>query len=111
VLNFWTVTCQPCVEEMPTLLALAHVLRDRDDVELASISVDRDMATVRTVVPEESNLEVLLDPDRSVTRRKFGTRLYPETWIIDPQGIVRLRVDGRRDWGSPVVLNVIDSYF
>lgn len=111
VLNFWTVTCQPCVEEMPSVRALNHLLRDRDDVELATISVDRDWDTVRTVIPENDPITVLLDPERAVVRDRFGTRLYPETWIIDPEGVVRLRVDGRRDWASPVVLNVIDSYF
>jgi peroxiredoxin len=110
ILNFWTVTCQPCVEEMPTLIELSRILRGRDDVELVTISTDRDWDTVRTVVPDDAPLTVLLDPDRAVVRDKFGTRLYPETWVIDPEGIIRLRVDGMRDWSSPIVLDVIESY-
>lgn len=110
ILNFWTVTCQPCVEEMPTLIELAGTLRSRSDVELVTISTDRDWDTVRTIVPDRAGLKVLLDPDRAVVRGKFGTRLYPETWVIDPEGIIRLRVDGSRDWSSPVVLDLIDSY-
>jgi peroxiredoxin len=111
VMNFWTVTCGPCMEEMPSLRRLANVLRERDDVELVTISVDGDWETVRRVVPEDDPLEVLLDPEKQVVRQQFGTRLYPETWIIDPDGIIRLRVDGQRDWSSPVVLDVIDNYF
>ena len=110
VLNFWTVTCQPCIEEMPSFEELARMLRDRDDIELVTISVDPDWETARTVVPEGSPLTVLLDPERAVVRDRFGTRLYPETWVIDPEGVVRLRVDGRRDWASPVVLDVLESY-
>jgi peroxiredoxin len=109
VLNFWTVTCQPCVEEMPSLIELERLLRGRSDVELVTISTDRDWETVRTVVPDGA-LTVLLDPDRRVVREMFGTRLYPETWIIDGQGIIRLRVDGRRDWSSPIVLDAIESF-
>jgi peroxiredoxin len=109
VLNFWTVTCQPCVEEMPTLIELSRILRGRDDVELVTISTDRDWETVRTVVPDGA-LTVLLDPDKRVVREMFGTRLYPETWIIDPQGTIRLRVDGRRDWASPIVLDAIEGF-
>lgn len=110
ILNFWTVTCQPCIEEMPTLVELARSLRGRDDVELVTISTDRDWDTVRTIVADDAGLRVLLDRDRAVVRGKFGTRLYPETWVIDPEGVIRLRVDGSRDWSSPVVLDMIDGY-
>lgn len=109
VLNFWTVTCQPCVEEMPSLVELSRVLRDRRDLELVTISTDRDWETVRTVVPSGA-LTVLLDPEKRVVRELFGTRLYPETWVIDREGIVRMRVDGRRDWASPVMLDAIESF-
>jgi peroxiredoxin len=110
VMNFWTVTCQPCVEEMPSLVSLARILESRDDVEVVTISVDQDWDTVHTVVPEDSPLLVLLDSDRDVVRDEFGTRLFPETWIIDPDGVIRLRVDGRRNWSDAIVLDVIESY-
>lgn len=110
VLNFWTVTCQPCVEEMPSLEELARILADRDDVELVSISTDRDWDTVATVVGARSPLRVLLDPDRAVVRDRFGTRLYPETWVIDPEGVIRMRVDGARDWSTAVALDAIESF-
>jgi peroxiredoxin len=111
VLNFWTVTCGPCVEEMPTLEDLARVVENRDDIELVTISVDRDWDTVSTVVPASSPIPVLLDPDRSVVRGMFGTRLFPETWIVDPRGVIRLRVDGARDWSTGVALDAIRTFF
>jgi peroxiredoxin len=106
ILNFWTVTCQPCIEEMPSLIELGRMLRGRSDVELVTISIDGDAETARTVVPDGS-LTVLLDPERRVVRDMFGTRLFPETWIVDPRGVVRLRIDGSRDWASPLVLDAI----
>lgn len=110
VLNFWTVTCGPCVEEMPTLEDLARVVENRDDIELVTISVDRDWDTVSTVVPESSPIPVLLDPERSVVRGMFGTRLFPETWIVDPRGVIRLRIDGARDWSTGVALDAIRTF-
>lgn len=110
VLNFWTVTCQPCVEEMPTFVQLSRLLSERDDIELVTVSTDRDWDTVRTVVPDDAEMTVLLDPERAVVREKFGTRLFPETWVIDPEGVIRLRVDGARDWSSPLVLDALESY-
>ncbi|MGF1467448.1 MAG: peroxiredoxin family protein [Sandaracinaceae bacterium] len=110
VLNFWTVTCRPCLEEMPSLIALSRILRYRDDIELATISTDADWATVRTVLPEQTPVTVLLDPDKAVVEERFGTRLYPETWVIDPEGVIRLRVDGARDWSSAVAMDVFESF-
>lgn len=110
VMNFWTVTCQPCVEEMPSLIELQQVIGDRDDIELVTVSVDADHATTRTVVPQSSGLTVLIDADRSIVRDGYGTRQFPETWIIDPDGVIRLRVDGPRPWSSALALNVIESY-
>jgi peroxiredoxin len=110
VMNFWTVTCGPCVEEMPTLVDLSRIARERGDIELVTISVDRSFDQVRTVVPSDAPLTVLLDPDRHVTRDLFGTRLFPETWIIDPRGVIRARVDGGRDWASGIAQDAIRSF-
>ncbi len=110
ILNFWTATCGPCIEEMPSLVELSRILAERRDVELVTISTDRSWEEVRTVIPEGTPIRVLLDPDRAVVRGRFGTRLYPETWIVDARGVIRLRVDGARPWSSPVVLDAIESF-
>lgn len=110
VMNFWSITCRPCVEEMPSLVALADAFHDDDDVEVVSVTTDRDWATVRSIFPAGSRLPVLFDPDRRVVTEKYGTRLFPETWIIDPDGIIRLRVDGARDWSSPLARDLIRSF-
>ena len=110
VLNFWTVTCGPCVEEMPTLVDLARIAEERGDIELVTVSVDHSFDEIRTVVPDDAHLTVLLDADRHVTRDLFGTRLFPETWIIDPRGVIRARVDGGRDWASGIAQDAIRSF-
>jgi peroxiredoxin len=108
VLNFWTITCQPCVEEMPSFEQLALVAKDRDDLEVVAISTDKGWSDVAAVIKPSSQLKVLFDPNKAVVREKFGTRLYPETWVIDPEGVIRLRVDGARDWSAPVALEMIE---
>lgn len=109
IINLWSITCQPCVEEMPSLIELAKILDGRDDVELVTISVDQGWDEVASLFPEGTPLKVLFDPEREVVRGKLGTRLYPETWFIDPDGVIRLRVDGPRDWSQPVVQDVIEA--
>jgi peroxiredoxin len=110
VMNFWSVTCQPCVEEMPSLVELARMSAGRDDLEVVAISTDAGWSEVAPIMPPQNPLRVLFDPKREVVTGKFGTRLYPETWIIDRNGIVRARVDGGRDWAAPLALDFIEAY-
>ena len=110
VLNFWTKTCRPCLEEMPSLVDL-HTLLAAEGGALVTISTDESAADARATLVaalgREPPFPVLIDPDGAVVSGKFGTRLYPETWIIDPNGVIRARVDGARDWTSPMVLDVV----
>jgi len=109
VLNFWTLTCQPCVEELPSLIELSQILEHDDDIEVVALSTDKDWNEVRTLFPPGNRLRVLFDPERKIVRDKYGTRLFPETWIIDRRGVVRLRVDGRRDWSNALTIDAIKS--
>lgn len=110
VLNFWSITCPPCLEEMPTLETLAHIAEEWGDVDVVAVSTDSGWDAVSAVMPPRSRLRVLFDPDKSVVNGKFGTRLYPETWIVDREGVIRFRFDGARDWSDPVVLDVIEQF-
>jgi peroxiredoxin len=115
VLNFWTTTCQPCLEEMPSLADLAKVLAKRDDVVVLTISTDltKDIAlsALQTLLREpKPPFQVLFDPESNVVHDKFGTELFPETWVIDPKGVIRARFDGARDWSNALVLDLIESF-
>jgi peroxiredoxin len=114
VLNFWTTTCQPCLEEMPSLAEFAKVVAKRDIVVLA-VSTDANkeiaMSALKTLLHDEKTpFRVLLDPESSIVRDKYGTQLFPETWIIDTKGVIRARFDSARDWSDAMVLDLIDSF-
>ena len=110
VLNFWTITCGPCVEEMPSIEDMARIFEGDDDVVVLTISADQDWRTVRRIFPDgEPVMPVLFDPDRAIINGKYGTRLFPETWIIDRQGIIRARFDGARDWSTGLAVSYVRS--
>jgi peroxiredoxin len=113
ILNFWSKSCPPCLEEMPSLAQLGHQLRGRDDVALLTITTDESAEdarnTLRSILGEDAPFEVLVDSDTKVVGDLFGTKLYPETWFVDPQGVIRARVDGARDWSSPLSLEFAES--
>lgn len=113
VLNFWTKTCAPCMEEMPEIADLARIVRPMSDVAVVTISTDETaedaIGTLRTLLREEPPFAVLMDPEGEVVREKFGTSLYPETWIIDKDGVVRARFDGAREWSSATVVELLNQ--
>lgn len=106
VLNFWSKTCRPCLEEMPSLAQFAKMLAAQGNIKLLTISTDESVEdarnTVRSVLGADPPFVVFVDPEAAVVTGKFGTKLYPETWFIDPRGIIRARVDGARDWSKPL---------
>ncbi|MEZ4288929.1 MAG: TlpA disulfide reductase family protein [Polyangiales bacterium] len=110
VLNFWTITCGPCLQEMPMLDTLATIAKEWDDVEVVALSVDRNWDEVKAFVNADSAIVFLFDPERKIVTDMFGTKLFPETWIIDKEGVIRFRFDGGQDWSDPVALDLIQSY-
>jgi peroxiredoxin len=104
LLNFWTKDCRPCLEEMPSLAELAQTLRTERGIELLTVSTDSSADArdaLRSVFGGHAvPFPVLIDSERAVVKGKFGTELYPETWFIDPKGVLRARFDGGRDWSS-----------
>lgn len=113
VLNFWTKSCQPCLEEMPSLAKFATALKARQTGEFISICTDdtrEDVTeTLAQVLPEGVPFDVLLDPDAKVVTELYGTKLYPETWFIDAAGTIRARIDGSRDYTQPLFVDFVET--
>lgn len=114
IMNFWTKTCRPCLEEMPSLADLAKALRKHPNVVLLTITTDESAEdardTMRSVLGGgDPPFEVLVDSESSVVRDKYGTKLFPETWFIDAEGVIRARFDGERAWASPLTVDLAES--
>ena len=114
VLNFWTKTCGPCLEEMPEIADLTRILSTRSDVAVLAVSTDEGPDAVRDTlksVLREDNppFPVLFDPEADVVMGKYGTHLFPETWIIDKRGVIRARFDGARKWSDAAVVEMVEQ--
>jgi peroxiredoxin len=124
VLNFWTKTCGPCMEEMPELVELTRILKPMNDVAVLTVSTDETAEEATNALKsvlrfegggkgpaqhDEPPFPVLMDPDLKVVREKYGTTLYPETWIIDKNGVIRARFDGAREWSNAAVVQLVDQ--
>ncbi len=111
VLNFWATWCPPCVEEAPSLDQFSRRLAASDSQKIAvlSVSVDSGWDPVRAFVQAKNiSFPVLLDSQQDVPNG-YGTFKYPETYIIDPSGVVIKKVIGGLNWMSPDVRQFFDN--
>lgn len=95
VFNFFNSTCVPCIAEHPSLLRFASGEASRSDVaEIYTIVNDDSDDAVRSFFAKNSGgWPKLRDTDGAIAVA-FGVAKVPETWIIDPNGFVRLRILG-----------------
>jgi cytochrome c biogenesis protein CcmG/thiol:disulfide interchange protein DsbE len=96
VLNFFSTWCRPCVEEHSDLVRFAQAQAAKPDgAELVSVIFNDDVDAVRAFFDENGgDWPKLTDPDGSI-QVSFGVAKSPETWIIDPSGVVRGRIISR----------------
>ena len=113
VLNFWTKTCKPCLEEMPALAELAKIAANRSDFAVLTVSIDAGPDDVRDTLrvalgDDVPPFAVLFDPESDIVAGRYGTKLFPETWVIDPNGVIRARFDGARDWSDSLAIELAE---
>jgi peroxiredoxin len=109
MVHFWATWCPPCVEELPTLERLYRGNFGRD-LEILAVSVDEGGAAAVVPFMQKNRfaLPILLNPDQSVSRA-YGTFKFPETYLVDREGVVRKKVIGAVDWMSPAAQEIIQA--
>ncbi len=106
VLNFWATWCPPCVEEMPSLVQMQAKMKDKGITVLA-ISVDQDEDAYHRFLQDHGvNLLSVRDADQK-SNDLYGTFKFPETYIIDRNGVVRRKFIGAVDWTEPDVIEYL----
>jgi thiol-disulfide isomerase/thioredoxin len=109
IVHFWATWCPPCVEEIPALSKFWDQYRDRSDVKLYAISVNKDWKTIDEFLSKNPNhLPIYQDPTAS-TAARFGTTQYPETYIVNRAGRVLYRIQGGVEWANAEIKQRIDQ--
>ncbi len=106
LLNFWATWCPPCVEEMPSLLKLHH---DMPSLVIIAVSVDDDAnAYDHFLSSHHVDLITIRNPSESAPKL-FHTDMWPETYLIDRNGIIRSKFIGAQDWSDPEIRAMLKS--
>ncbi len=97
VLNFFTSDCVPCIQEHPDLIEFVEQQRQlgTDGAEFYSVVVGDTPERVERFFEERGGDWPIIYSDADEFSVAFGVAAVPETWIIDPEGIVRGRFISR----------------
>ncbi len=109
LVNFWATWCPPCREKLPDLQALYEGL-PREKFEILAILNNDDPRLAEALAAKIGlTFPILTDPGSKVAT-SFGLTGVPETFIIDPDGILRGKILGPRSWNSPKVRKMLEQY-
>jgi cytochrome c biogenesis protein CcmG/thiol:disulfide interchange protein DsbE len=104
VLNFWASWCAPCIQEMPSLVALQHEL---PQIQVVAVDSDEDFAQYQSyLVDHHIDLMTVFD-QKQASNALYGSFRFPETYIIDKQGVVRRKLIGAQEFTSPTFVSYL----
>jgi len=108
LLNFWATWCPPCRKEIPSMVQL-HERLGTSGLKIVAVSVDSRRDDLTTFVKEyQMPFQVLHDADSAISHR-YGVFRYPESFLIDRDGVILEHMVGAVDWMSPPVLAMIEA--
>ena len=108
VLNFWATWCPPCVAEMASLSRLHQQIATQGGMVLG-ISVDEDAAAYEKFLQDQQvRFPTYRDPSKKISSR-YGTFMYPETYIVDRDGRIARKIIGPQNWDSPDLASYVET--
>jgi thiol-disulfide isomerase/thioredoxin len=120
LINFWATWCGPCVAELPSLQILHTKFKDRG-FQVIGVVVDDTIENVQQVVQQYGITYPILLDTKGVSKRKYGVKGFPESFFVDSEqrvlvvsdpedGTPQTRIWGPREWDSPRVGSLINSF-
>jgi len=111
VLNIWATWCAPCRRELPSLERLHHLIDPKRFV-IVGLSVDNDILQAREyLIDKHITFASYIDQDMKLATDIFGIRIYPDTLLISPQGVLLRRIAGEREWDDPKIIKALEEAY
>lgn len=108
VVNFWATWCEPCVEEMPSLQRLREDLAG-EAFEILAVNYQEGEPRIRAFLNKVPlTIPILRDTDGGVARA-WKVRIFPSSFVIDPEGRIRYVLVGSLDWTAPEIQKTLRS--
>lgn len=106
LLNFWASWCAPCVDELPSLMALHRRL---PQLTILGVSIDEDPQAYEKFLAENGiNFPTIRDPSQAVMHR-YGTVQIPESYLIDRSGHIVRKYVSAQEWTNPEIVATLSA--
>lgn len=106
LVNFWATWCEPCVAEMPALQRLRELLGPQG-FEVLGVNLREGAARIDPFVQKTGiRFPIVRDTDGAVAKA-WGVGVYPTSFIVDREGLIRYMLVGESEWTTPAVLSRI----
>jgi cytochrome c biogenesis protein CcmG/thiol:disulfide interchange protein DsbE len=91
VLNFWATWCGPCWEEHPVLVANA---RNLPNVRFLGVVFQDSEDKIQNFLQQRGSSYPTVVDDKGKTAIAYGVGGVPETFFLDPNGVIRAKFSG-----------------
>ncbi len=108
-INFWATWCPPCIEELPSMEMLNNSIPESSFQMLTILYNDKAEIAEAFAKKQGYTFPILVDPNTTVGKT-YGITGVPETYIIDPEGILREKFLGPREWNSEHSFAIMNKY-
>ncbi len=108
LVNFWASWCPHCIEEIPSMKALAEAY-PATQLQVLSINFKEARDQVAAFIkPFGVSFPVLIDRQGDVAAQ-WGVFAFPSSFLVDAQGRIRYSVNASIDWNTPQVKAIINQ--
>jgi len=84
IIDFWASWCAPCKEEIKELKKIYQKYKDRDDIIIVSISIDKDSEKwKKAIAKEDIKWLQLLDSDNKILS-SLDIKHVPHSFFLSP---------------------------
>jgi len=103
VVNFWASWCSPCVKEIPSLNRLRKAMRG-EPFKLVSVNYAEGPKAIREFLHRvHVDYPVLIDRNGKEAD-KWHVVVFPSTFVIGPDGLIRYGVNAGLEWDDPQIV-------
>jgi thiol-disulfide isomerase/thioredoxin len=108
LVNFWATWCLPCLREMPGIKRLQEVMAGRP-FQVLAVNVEESERRIRGF-KERLDLDFVMLRDGSGRAfRTWKVRVFPTSYLIDPQGRIRFAAVGPIEWDSEEAVQAVEG--
>ena len=107
LVNIWATWCLPCRDEMPAMQKLYDALKDKG-FRIAAVSIDE--GSLKDVTAFTTSLGLTFDILHDKSGRIetiYQTTGYPESFLVDKNGVIVRKQIGEHPWGSPANQRIV----